>query len=136
MRSDGMNFAHVRTCLIEDNYLHDFAVQGVRGSCRHDPVLDERGLRPSTDVIIRGNTLDVGDGDETQSIFMRNDMVDRGFAGEEMFYRNLLIEENVILNNHAHGITVGETAASSFARTPFWMQTRPIPPASRLRKSM
>ena len=40
---------------------------------------------------------------------MRNDMVDRGLAGEEMFYRNLLIEENVILNNHAHGISVGET---------------------------
>ena len=26
-----------------------------------------------------------------------------------MFYRNILIEENVILNNHTHGITVGET---------------------------
>jgi parallel beta-helix repeat protein len=40
---------------------------------------------------------------------MRNEMVDSRGAGKEMFYRNILIEENVILNAHLHGITVGET---------------------------
>ena len=53
--------------------------------------------------------LDSGAGDWTQSIFMRNEVVDLGQAGKEMFYRNILIEDNVIYNAHAHGITVGET---------------------------
>ena len=45
----------------------------------------------------------------TQSIFMRNEMVDARGGGDKMFYRDVLIEDNVILNSHTHGITVGET---------------------------
>ncbi|MGI3212819.1 right-handed parallel beta-helix repeat-containing protein [Roseovarius tibetensis] len=110
MRSDGMNFAGVRNVRIEDNHLHDFARSKSSGD--HSDMIQfwtNGTSRPSTDIVIRGNTLDAGDGDGTQSIFMRNELVDRGLAGEEMFYRNLLIEENVILNNHTHGISVGET---------------------------
>jgi len=109
MRSDGMNFSQVERVLIEDNHIHDF--KRSMSSSDHSDMIQfwtNGTSRPSTDIVIRGNTLDVGDG-KTQSIFMRNDQVDRGFAGEEMFYRNLLIEENVILNNHVHGIAVGET---------------------------
>ena len=40
---------------------------------------------------------------------MRNDLVDRGLAGPEMFYRDVLITQNVIINAHLHGIAVGET---------------------------
>ena len=40
---------------------------------------------------------------------MRNEMVDTGGAGDEMFYRNITIEDNVIYNAQVHGITVGET---------------------------
>ena len=40
---------------------------------------------------------------------MRNDVVDKGLAGKEMFYRNVLIEDNRIFNHLTHGITVGET---------------------------
>jgi len=65
--------------------------------------------RPSTDVVIRNNVLDIGAGDWTQSLFMRNEEVDQGRAGREMFYRNITIEENIIINGHLHGITVGET---------------------------
>ena len=36
-------------------------------------------------------------------------MVDTGRAGDEMFYRDITIEDNVIYNAHAHGISVGET---------------------------
>ena len=64
---------------------------------------------PSTNITIRGNILNSGAGDWTRSIFMRNEMVDLGLAGDEMFYQNILIENNVIYNAHAHGITVGET---------------------------
>ncbi|MHC0055791.1 right-handed parallel beta-helix repeat-containing protein, partial [Actibacterium sp. D379-3] len=51
-----------------------------------------------------------GAGNLTQSIFMRNELVDTGQAGEEMYYRNVVIEDNVIVNGHLHGITVGEAA--------------------------
>ena len=40
---------------------------------------------------------------------MRNEMVDQGKAGLEMYYQNITIENNVIYNAQTHGITVGET---------------------------
>ena len=108
--SDGMDFAHNTSLLIEDNYIHDFYISYAAGD--HADMIQfwtTGGSSPTTDVIIRGNILDIGDGEEAQAIFMRNEMVDLGYAGEEMFYQNILIEENVILNSHIHGITVGET---------------------------
>ncbi len=111
IRSDGMDFAEVKNVLIAENTIHDF--RGSLASTDHRDMIQfwTNGTdSPSENIIIRGNTLDIGTGTATQSIFMRNDLVDRGLAGTEMFYRNVLIEENVIVNAHAHGITVGETA--------------------------
>ena len=51
-------------------------------------------------MIIRGNFLDAGTGNWTQSIYMAN-------SGDP--FLNILIEDNVIYNDHVHGITVGET---------------------------
>jgi PKD repeat protein len=110
IRSDGINFAEVNNVLVEDNYIHNF--EKAEGSGDHSDMIQfwTNGTEtPSSNITIRGNHLDVGEGDATQSIFMRNDLVDRGLAGEEMFYQNILIEDNVIINGHAHGITVGET---------------------------
>lgn len=109
LRKDGMNFADVQSVLIEGNHVHDFV--GRPGSEDHRDMIQfwTNGTdSPTTDVIIRGNYLDIGGGEWSQSIFMRNEMVDTGLAGEEMFYRNILIEENVIVNAHIHGIRVGE----------------------------
>jgi Right handed beta helix region len=50
----------------------------------------------------------MGGGSSSQSIFMRNEKVDQGLAGPEMFYRNIAIVNNVIANRHQHGITVGQ----------------------------
>ena len=111
IRSDGMNFTGVQDVLIEGNYIHDF--RRPPSSSDHADMIQfwtNGTTRPTTDVTIRGNILDIGEGSPTQSIFMRNDMVDRGLAGPEMFYRNVTIEDNLITNAHAHGITVGETA--------------------------
>jgi hypothetical protein len=111
VRSDGFDFAAVRAVLIADNYLHDF--RAASGSGDHPDMIQfwTSGTNtPSTDIVIRSNVLDSGSGAWTQSIFMRNEMVDSGGAGIEMFYRNIAIENNVIYNSHAHGITVGETA--------------------------
>jgi PKD domain/Right handed beta helix region len=111
IRMDGLNFVVPQGALIEDNYLHDFKRSFASGD--HADMIQfwtTNATRPGTDITIRNNTLDIGEGDHTQSIFMRNEAVDSGQAGAGMFYRNVLIEGNTIYNDHSHGITVGETA--------------------------
>ena len=110
IRSDGLNFSNVQRVLIEDNHIHNFA-RAVRSSDHPDMIQFHQGTNsgsPSTDIIIRGNTFDAGAGYFVQSVFLGNEVVRNGRAGEEMFYRNILIEENVIINSQLHGITVGE----------------------------
>lgn len=110
LSADGLNFSQIQGALIEGNYIGDF--HRSPDSTHHPDMIQfwtANTTEPSTDVVIRGNQLMSGEGYWTQSIFMRNEMVDTGAAGEEMFYRNILIEDNVIWNSHLHGITVGET---------------------------
>jgi hypothetical protein len=110
IRSDGLNFVAVQRVQIEGNTIRDFL--------RSPDLIDHSDMiqfwtagakSPSTDIVIRDNVLNSGMGLYTQSIFMRNELVDRGAAGAEMFYRNVVIEENVIINAHLHGISIGET---------------------------
>jgi hypothetical protein len=110
IRMDGMTFSNDQGVLIENNTIHNFNISKLSGD--HADMIQfwtTGGYRPSTDITIRGNTLDIGDGGLTQSIFMRNELVQSGKAGAEMYYQNVLIEDNVIINGHLHGITVGET---------------------------
>lgn len=110
MRMDGSNFAQVERVVIEGNKFHDF--KRAVNSADHADMIQfwtTRTERPSTDIVIRDNVLNSGLGWFTQSIFMRNEEVDTGRAGPEMFYQNVTIENNVIINAHLHGITVGET---------------------------
>lgn len=110
IRMDGMNFAQVDDVRIEDNWIHDF--KRAVDSPDHADMIQfwTNGTEwASRNIVIRNNVLNSGLGAYTQSIFMRNDLVDRGLAGSEMYYRNIVIEENVIVNAHLHGITVGET---------------------------
>ena len=111
IRMDGMDFAQMARVTIEGNHIHDF--NRVLESKDHADMIQfwtNGTTKPSTDITIRGNVLNSGTGWYTQSIFMRNDLVDTGKAGVEMFYRNVIIVENVIINAHLHGISVGETA--------------------------
>ena len=110
LRMDGMNFAQVDGARIEGNHLHDFI--GSTDPADHRDMIQfwTNGTEmASRNVVIAGNRLDIGEGDFTHSIFMRNDQVDRGLAGREMFYENIEIRDNLIVNGHAHGIYVGET---------------------------
>lgn len=110
LRSDGMDFAAVTNVKIIGNWIHDF--RSAPGSGDHADMIQfwtSGTTTPSTDILISGNTLDIGEGDQVQLLFMRNELVDQGLAGSGMFYRNILIENNVIVGNHVHGITVGET---------------------------
>jgi hypothetical protein len=109
MRSDGMNFVAVDRVTIEANTFRDFAKSDDSGD--HPDMIQfwtNGTARPSTGIVIRRNLLHAGTGGWTQSIFMRNEEVDTGRAGREMFYRDVTIEENVIVNAHLHGITLGE----------------------------
>ena len=110
MSSDGFDFAQVRDVVIEGNVFRDFEKSDVSRS--HMDMIQfwtSQTKEPSVNITIRGNVLDSGTGDATQSIFMRNEEVDARGAGREMFYRDIVIAENVIRNAHLHGITVGET---------------------------
>lgn len=110
IRSDGFDFVEVNSVLIEGNYIHDF--NSAPNSGDHSDMIQfwtNGTTSPTTDVVIRGNILDIGEGSWAQSIFMRNGVVDLGDAGTEMYYKNILIENNTIYNGHTHGITVGET---------------------------
>jgi len=114
IRSDGLDFAEVTAVLIEENVLHDFVE--VEGSGDHRDMIQfwTNGTdAPSGDIVIRNNILDSNDGAWTQSIFMRNELVDLGQAGEEMFYRDVVIADNVIRNAHANAILVGEAIGVS-----------------------
>lgn len=109
IRSDGLDFAEITNGVVEGNYIHDFRM--AEGSPDHRDMIQvwTNGTdRPTTNITIRNNFLDIGTGSFTQSIFMRNDLVDKGERGDEMFFRNVVIEGNLIRNAHANGIVVGE----------------------------
>ncbi|MEI4473701.1 right-handed parallel beta-helix repeat-containing protein [Frigidibacter sp. MR17.24] len=110
IRMDGLNFAAIQGVEIADNWIHDFR-RSLTSKDHADMIQfwTNKTKRPSTDIVIRGNVLDSGVGKYTQSIFMRNEEVDTGRAGHEMYYRNIVIEQNVIINAHLHGISLGET---------------------------
>lgn len=110
IRSDGMNFIEVQKVLIEGNNIHDFRAAPNSGD--HGDMIQfwtTGTISPSTDITIRNNILNIGQGSWAQSLFMRNEVVDKGLAGSSMYYQNVLIENNTISNAHIHGIAVGET---------------------------
>lgn len=110
MRKDGINLAQVQNVLIEGNIFHDFDRSA--NSDDHSDFLQlfsTNTEKPSVGVSVRNNIFNSGHGLFTQSIFFRNELVDKGLAGEDMFYRDLLFENNVIVNAHLHGISIGET---------------------------
>ena len=109
MRVDGMDFAQVERVRIIKNHIHDF--QRAPNAGDHADMIQfwTAGThRPSRDILIADNILNSGMGLFTQSILMRNEVVDRGQAGDEMFYDTVTIRDNVIINAHLHGITLGQ----------------------------
>ena len=110
IRSDCMTFVQVTNLLIENNHLHDFRRSPTAGDHADMIQFWTYGTKiPTSNVTIRGNVLNIGSGDDTQSLFMRNEAVDSQDGGKLMYYRDILIEDNIIINGHLHGITIGET---------------------------
>ncbi|MEO0830034.1 MAG: PKD domain-containing protein, partial [Pseudomonadota bacterium] len=116
IRSDGINFSAIQGGQIIGNHIHDFEASTYYpdGHAQADhrdmiQIFSAGRTVPSTDLVIADNRLDIGDGDTTQGIWIRNEAVDQGTAGDEMFYRNLSITNNLIINGAPNGIGVGET---------------------------
>ena len=110
LRHDGIQASSIQGMVIEQNHIHDFIGRSDWQDHRDMIQFWTAGTsEATTDIVIRGNLLDVGNGDFTQTIFMGNEKVVHDGAGKEMFYRNILIEDNIIQNSHLHGITVGQT---------------------------
>lgn len=110
LRHDGITMAAVRRVRIEGNRIGNF--DRAPESADHPDMIQmfTTGTeRPSEDIRVAGNLLLSGHGLWTQSIHMRNERVDQGQAGPEMFYRDIEIVDNVIANAHLNGILVGET---------------------------
>ena len=108
VRSDCMTFVQVTDLLIENNYLHDFRRSPTAGDHADMIQFWTYGTdKPSSNVTIRGNVLNMGSGDNSQSLFMGNEAVRGQGDDKSMYYRDILIEDNIIINSHLHGITIG-----------------------------
>jgi hypothetical protein len=110
MSSDGLDFAQVKNVLIQGNSIHDFS-RSVDSPDHPDMIQfhTKDTTAASSNIKIVDNFLNVGNGSFTQSIFMRNEAVDTGVAGATLFYKDVVIANNVIRNSHVNAIYVGET---------------------------
>lgn len=110
IRSDGVNFGQVQSVLFEGNYIHDFRVNQESGD-HADMIQVMAGAHAeatTADLTIRGNILDIGDGDVTQMIFMGNNKYS-WTQDSAWLYQNITVEDNLIRGSHQHGIAVGQT---------------------------
>ena len=108
MRSDTLTLSQLNGILIENNHFHDRE----KGPDTDHPDFIQAESRtattPLSNVTIRGNLFDIGEGDPSQTIFLANEAVSKG-AGPELAFRNITVEDNVILNGHTNAIYVGAT---------------------------
>ncbi|KNX40057.1 PKD domain protein [Roseovarius tolerans] len=110
IRSDGVNFSEVQSVLFEGNHIHDFRVSKESGD--HADMIQvistTHAETTTADLTIRGNILDIGEGDVTQMIFMANGKYDLT-KDNAWLYQDITIEDNLIQGSHIHGISVGAT---------------------------
>ncbi|MGB3406088.1 MAG: right-handed parallel beta-helix repeat-containing protein [Jannaschia sp.] len=110
LRTGGMMFRQVTGVTIEGNTIRDFI--GPDDSTDLATMIQfstTDTTAPSRGIVIRDNLLSSGTGKWSQSIAMNNQVIDQNLAGPDMFYRDVAIEENLIINAHLNGIAVGAT---------------------------
>ena len=109
--ADSIQGSSVHGLTIRFNLFHDRHYGG--GSVHRDMIQMDTTNHSvgeiSRDILISDNIFDVRDGAWSQTIFMRNLAVDTNAHGTGGFYQNITIEDNLIINGHGHGITVGAT---------------------------
>ena len=108
--ADAIQMVSVEDILIDGNFIHE---------PRRDPtsgvhvdmiqIFNSGKTFQTNNVTIRDNIFDVGpDGEISQYIFMGNEAVRLDGAGEEMYYKDITIENNIIYGVHSAGISIGE----------------------------
>ena len=105
IRSDGVNVSNSSGVTLDGNFFHDFRT--APGSGDHADMLQMWILdaqKAIDNVRITNNIFDIGEGNLTQSIFLGNEAAKKGI---DVYYSNVLIQNNTVMNSHAHGITVG-----------------------------
>lgn len=108
LRSDGITMGGMTDTLIEDNHFHD--MRAAPGSGDHNDMIQLTSAgtdSPTTGLTIRGNVINIAGGTGSQSLFLSNNAARDG-AGPEMFYRDFVIEDNLIVNAHWNGLVVGQ----------------------------
>jgi hypothetical protein len=101
--NDFLTFGEIRKGLIEKNAMHSMKTDPKTGHKDGIQFWTTSGEGPSSDIVIRSNKLDVF-ADRTHGIFMGNNEARGG--NKNMFYKNILIENNDFKVGHSHGITV------------------------------
>jgi len=108
MRSDALSMGSGMTnVLIENNHFHDMRAAPGTGDHNDTIQLMSHGAdTPTSGLTVRGNIFDIGTGTGSQALFLNNRGVLRG-AGEDMYYRDFVIEDNLIINTFKNGLFVG-----------------------------
>lgn len=109
-RKDIMTLVQVQDVMIDGNYFGAFN-RSFDFDDHPDMIQMWTGktTAPSERVTVRNNVFNTGLGPWSQTIFFANDIVSKGEAGPEMYFRDLAIENNLIINSHLNGVFVGET---------------------------
>lgn len=109
LSGDGINIAACVGVSVDRNHIHTFIDDPASRFHRDAIQLWSAGVdRPTRSVSIIRNIIDAKGEDggfDAQSIFARNEAVDRG-AGPEMRYGNIRVRWNLIRQAHAHGVKI------------------------------
>ncbi|MEL6585584.1 MAG: right-handed parallel beta-helix repeat-containing protein [Pseudomonadota bacterium] len=117
LRGMGIRFAQISGLTIAGNIMRDFILPSdlnelglmIAGSTRNTTA-------PSRDIVIENNLLTSGNGRWTQSIHLRNEEIDENRAGPDLFYQDVTLRNNVIINAHINGIVVGPARGLTIER--------------------
>lgn len=108
IRSDPITMGQMQNTLIENNHFH--SPRRAPGSGDHSDMIqltNSTGDTPSAGLVIRGNVFNIAGGDVGQAVFLSNNAARDG-GGPATFYRDFLIEDNLIINSHRNSLAVGQ----------------------------
>lgn len=110
IRSDGINITSSDGVLIEDNYIHDFRANAATGDhADMIQVYSGSSAQIPSNITVRNNVLNIGDGDSTQSIWITHNSTAQATHGDDVAFENITVTDNVIINGRIQGIVVGNT---------------------------
>ena len=127
--ADSMQLLSVTDMLIEGNYLHDARKPATSGVHQDFIQMFSRpGVDPTSGLTIRNNILDIGEGMVPQGIFLGNEMISDHGGGIESYYRDIVVEGNVLYGARYNGILVAETIGVTVRNNTILQAESPMAP--------